>query len=172
MAKSKQSRSSRGELASGRELAFLVLCHLESYDEDEREDAVALFWRDPPGAPRAAEAGDDADVVAQAHAWSRQPTVRAFAERIVSEMVSRWSEVDALIEKTSRSWRVARMDRVDRNALRLAVVELANIPETPRAVVLSEVVRLASRYGSERSGRFVNGVAEALARALRPRKQQ
>ena len=172
MARSKQSRSARAELASGRELAFLVLCHLESYAEDERDDAVSLFWRDPPGTPRASEADADADMVQQAHAWCQQPAVRAFAERLVGELVPRWSEIDALIEKTSRSWRVARMDRVDRNALRLATVELAHIPETPRPVVLAEVVRLASRYGSERSGRFVNGVAEALARSLRPREKR
>jgi len=50
--------------------------------------------------------------------------------------------------------------------LRLVAVELAS-ESTPRNVVVSEAVRLAARYGSERSTAFVNGLAEALARSLR-----
>jgi N utilization substance protein B len=60
------------------------------------------------------------------------------------------------------------MDRVDRNLLRLVAVEMIDLSETPRAVIVSEAVRLASRYGSDRSAPFVNGVAEALAKRLRP----
>jgi hypothetical protein len=60
------------------------------------------------------------------------------------------------------------MAQVDRNVLRLAAFELAARPDTPRPVILSEAVRLARRYGSERSSSFVNGVADALARRLRP----
>lgn len=169
MAKSRKSGTSRGELAAGRELAFLVLCHLESYDADEREDAVAVFWRDPPGAPRGdAESGEDAEAMARPREWAQRPRARAFAERLLEQLLPRWEAIDAAIEETSRRWRVARMDRVDRNALRLAAIELEAFPNTPRGVILAESVRLASRYGSERSGRFVNGIAETLARSLRP----
>ena len=44
----------------------------------------------------------------------------------------------------------------------------SSVARTTPAVVLAESVRLARRYGSERSPGFVNGVAEALARRLRP----
>ena len=60
------------------------------------------------------------------------------------------------------------MDRVDRNVLRLAVAELLSSPDVPRNVIISEAVRLAGRYGSERSTAFVNGLVETLARTLRP----
>jgi N utilization substance protein B len=79
----------------------------------------------------------------------------------------RAAEIDAAIEATSRSWRLARMDRVDRNVLRLVGAESLGLSETPRAVIVSEAVRLAARYGSERSAPFVNGVAQALAAKLR-----
>ena len=45
----KSKQGDRKHRAQGRELAFLVLCHLESYAPDEREDAVGLFWDNPPG---------------------------------------------------------------------------------------------------------------------------
>ena len=88
--------------------------------------------------------------------------------RLLAAALERGPEIDAAIEATSRSWRLARMDRVDRNLLRLVGVEMLAIEDTPRAVIVAEAVRLAARYGSDRSAPFVNGVAEALAKRLRP----
>ncbi|MCA9637825.1 MAG: transcription antitermination factor NusB [Myxococcales bacterium] len=121
---------------------------------------MAIFWENPPG-----EGQEEAPPIA---AWSAKEATREFAERLVAAVRERGGAIDATIEATSRSWRVARMDRVDRNILRLAVAELEAVPETPRAVILAEAVRLAARYGGERSAPFVNGLAESLARRLRP----
>jgi N utilization substance protein B len=60
------------------------------------------------------------------------------------------------------------MDRVDRNVVRMATAELLLRTAVPRAAILSEAVRLAGRYGSDRSASFVNGLVEALAKRLRP----
>ena len=49
--------------------------------------------------------------------------------------------------------------------LRLAAAELSK-GETPPKVVIQEAVRLAERYGSAQSARFVNGVVDALARRM------
>jgi N utilization substance protein B len=146
--------------AQGRELALLALCHLESYRESERAGALEIFWNNVPS-----ETGDDG---AELRAWLADADAVAFARRLLTPALARAAEVDAAIEATSRSWRLARMDRVDRNLLRLVAVEMIDLSETPRAVIVSEAVRLASRYGSDRSAPFVNGVAEALAKRLRP----
>ncbi len=146
--------------ASGRELALLALCHLESYREPERASALEIFWTHAPS-----EAGDDG---AELRAWLADPAVTGFARRLLEPALARAAEVDAAIEATSRSWRLARMDRVDRNLLRLVGAEMLALADTPRAVIVAEAVRLASRYGSDRSAPFVNGVAEALAKRLRP----
>jgi N utilization substance protein B len=55
------------------------------------------------------------------------------------------------------------MPVVDRAILRLGLYELRHEPETPVAVVVSEAVRLAKTYSTEKSGAFVNGVLAALA---------
>lgn len=146
--------------AQGRELALLALCHLESYREPERARALEIFWLNVPS-----ETGDDG---AELRTWLADADAVAFARRLLTPALARAAEVDAAIEATSRSWRLARMDRVDRNLLRLVAVEMIDLSETPRAVIVSEAVRLASRYGSDRSAPFVNGVAEALAKRLRP----
>ena len=158
--------SQRGELrprhphrAHGRELALLALCHLESYRNEERARALEIFWSHAP-----AEAGEAG---AEVRAWLAEPRAVEFARRLLALASERAAEVDAAIEATSRSWRLARMDRVDRNVLRLVAVEGLGLSETPRAVIVAEAVRLASRYGSERSATFVNGVAQALIAKLR-----
>ena len=88
------------------------------------------------------------------------------AQALLAHVLEHSAEVDAVIEKTSERWRLARMDVTDRNCMRLATVELMRTKGNKRAIV-GDAVRLASRYGSERSARFVNGVVEAIARVLR-----
>ena len=93
---------------------------------------------------------------------------RKFAEALLSVVLGGWVTVDDDITAASKRWRLERMDRVDRNALRIGAAELRHRPQTPTGVILSEVVRLASTYGNERSAGFVNGLTASLAAALRP----
>jgi N utilization substance protein B len=153
-----------GERGEARELALMALCHLESYDAFERDEALAIFWDNPPGLGQ-----EGAPAI---EAWSAKAGVRSFAERLLAALGEAGGRTDAIIEETSRRWRVERMDRIDRNILRLVVAELQAVPETPRGVILAEAVRLAARYGGERSAPFVNGLAESLARRLRPAAQR
>ncbi|MCH9688613.1 MAG: transcription antitermination factor NusB [Deltaproteobacteria bacterium] len=122
---------------------------------------MSLLWSSPPR-------GDDDERSGLFAGLVRDRTVRNRADTLLRGLLARWSEVDAVIAETSVRWRLERMAQVDRNVLRLAAFELSERPDTPRPVVLAEAVRLARRYGSERSPGFVNGVAEALARRLRP----
>lgn len=81
-----------------------------------------------------------------------------------------WGERDALDESigaVSRGWSISRMPPVDRNVLRIALWELIHHERTPVPVVISEAVRLAKAYSTERSGGFVNGV---LARLVSQRR--
>ena len=48
------------------------------------------------------------------------------------------------------------------------LLELLARPDSPARVVIDEAIEIARRYGSEESGRFVNGVLDPVARALRP----
>jgi N utilization substance protein B len=59
------------------------------------------------------------------------------------------------------------MATTDRNVMRIATFELLGRPEIPTAVVLNEAVGLAKRYGTDDSGKFVNGMLSAIARTVR-----
>lgn len=87
---------------------------------------------------------------------------------LVDGVMARREELDREIESASEHWSVARMPMLDRSILRLGLYELDEDQSTPTAVILSEAVRLATTYSTERSGAFVNGVLASLARRVRP----
>ena len=91
---------------------------------------------------------------------------RAFAEELVAGTIAHRGFIDALIAQHARNWRVERMAVVDRNVLRYASYELA-FGDAPDRVVLDEAIEIAREFGSARSGAFVNGILDAMARELR-----
>lgn len=91
------------------------------------------------------------------------------AGRLVRGVLEHKEQLDHEIESASEHWSVARMPVIDRSILRLGLFELRHTPETPTPVVVSEAVRLAKTYSTERSGSFVNGVLASLARSTPPR---
>ncbi len=72
---------------------------------------------------------------------------------------------DDLIRSKATGWSIERMPRIDLLVMRMAVAELI-AAETPKGVVLAEAVDLVSRYSTDQSGRFVNGVLSAIAEDL------
>lgn len=88
-----------------------------------------------------------------------------YATALVLGVGKRGAEIDALLERRSSGWRLERMPAVDRQLLRLGVLELLE-GEVPLAVVLDEAVELARAYSTADSGRFVNGVLAAIAAGL------
>ena len=71
--------------------------------------------------------------------------------------------LDAALAPLMRGWPLERLANTDRTVLRLAAYELLH-RDTPAQIVINEAVTLAKRYGTEESGRFVNGVLGTLAR--------
>ncbi len=90
-------------------------------------------------------------------------------EVLVGALEARGVEVDAELQSAlEERWQVARLAATDRAVLRVAVAELLARPGSPARVVLDEAIEIARTYGSEESGRFVNGVLDRAARRLRP----
>ena len=94
-----------------------------------------------------------------------RPGIRRVAEPSVRAVSRRQPELDADLADVTTNWRLERVGVVERCVLRMAAAELS-IGETPPRVVIQEAVRLAERYGSAQSARFVNGVVDAIARRM------
>lgn len=91
---------------------------------------------------------------------------RHFADEIVEAYAENAAGVDDMIRSSSHHWRLERMPLVDRNVLRVAIVELQRMQDIPKRVTLNEAVELAKRFGAEGSGAFVNGVLDRIASEL------
>ncbi|MFL5577117.1 MAG: transcription antitermination factor NusB [Gemmatimonadaceae bacterium] len=90
---------------------------------------------------------------------------RRLAGILVRAVAAGGRALDAQLADVTTNWRLGRLGAIERSVLRLAAAELS-AGETPPRVVIQEAVRLAERYGSAQSARFVNGVLDALARRM------
>jgi N utilization substance protein B len=82
----------------------------------------------------------------------------SFARELVSGVGVHLDEIDQVIARISHEWRVERIANVDRNIIRIALFELLFRPDIPPNVAVNEAIELAKVYGTEDSGRFVNGI--------------
>jgi N utilization substance protein B len=93
------------------------------------------------------------------------PDERRLAGLLVRTLAQHGRELDDELTEVTTNWRLERLGVIDRSVLRLAAAELQR-GETPPRVVIQEAVRLAERYGTVKSAKFVNGVLDALARRM------
>jgi N utilization substance protein B len=87
---------------------------------------------------------------------------------LVTGVETHAAELDAAIAAKAKGWALERMPVLDLNVLRLAAFELSERSDVPVAVVLDEAVKLAKRFSTDDSGKFVNGVLATLSEELRP----
>jgi len=72
--------------------------------------------------------------------------------------------IDARLDQVMEGWRLTRLPRIDRDILRLAVVDL-EVFATPPAVACNEAVELANRWSDEQGRRMINGVLRRFTAA-------
>lgn len=94
------------------------------------------------------------------------PFDEELAVDLIRGVCSHRPEIDELLARLSRKWRVERLARVDRTILRMGVYELAHRKSTPARVALSESIELAKRFGAEEAPAFVNGLLDSALELL------
>ena len=132
-----------------REFALQALYQADLTESSPSRSLEALWFVQVEGEETAARPAEDEEVT--------------FARRIVAGVERGRAEIDALIERSSVNWRLARMPVIDRNILRLAAYELVSCPDVPVSVSINEAVELAKRYGDKDSRAFVNGLLDRIA---------
>lgn len=87
-----------------------------------------------------------------------------FYRSIYSATISNLAKIDGIISGISLNWEIERMPAVDRAILRMAVCEMMILADAPVAVIIDEAIELAKKYSTDKSGKFVNGVLDNIAR--------
>lgn len=139
----------------------------EEYRERRRarEAALQMLYHCEVGRATADEAIAAHGEIEQATPLESQQA-RRFAARLVTGTVEHAPDIDPVVAASAEHWRPERMAIIDRLILRMAVYQLRYMPDVPPTVVINEAIELARRFGGEESGRFVNGVLDAVKRKL------
>ena len=152
-----------GKRRTAREMAVQMLYQLDLGGSPLPQIFKSFDLSDFLGGPRGARSAAKRD------AGQRQRAEQAFdyAKELVQGTLEHREAIDELIRGQADNWRLERMPAVDRNILRLAVYEMLHERDVPKLVVVDEAIELAKKYGSEHSGRFVNGLLDGLLKTHR-----
>ncbi|MGD9174283.1 MAG: transcription antitermination factor NusB [Desulfobacterales bacterium] len=96
--------------------------------------------------------------------------VRPFFLQLVNGVLAAQPQIDILIERYSKNWKMHRMSCVDRNVMRLAVFEMLFCSDIPPKVSINEAIDVAKKFGTEESGAFINGIVDRIRIAIEKRE--
>ncbi len=88
-----------------------------------------------------------------------------FADDLMTGVLKREGDVKEMVEKYAPDWSLERMDPIARSILIIGAYELLFADDAPPPVVMNESIEIAKEYGTVESGKFVNGVLNAIAHA-------
>jgi len=97
--------------------------------------------------------------------------VKKDVERYLKRIRENREIIDEIISKYLLNWDFGRVSYIDRSILRLGAYELLYEMDVPIEVTLDEMVEIAKKYGSEESGKFVNGVLDKIAKTEAPKEK-
>ena len=90
-----------------------------------------------------------------------------FVERLIAGVLKYQEQLDESLRPLAPEWPLEQISRIDRTVLRLGLYELLfSEDKVPYKVVINEAVELAKAFGSDNSGKFVNGVLGTAYRTL------
>lgn len=93
-----------------------------------------------------------------------EPPVNEYTVTLVRGITEHQARIDELIRTYSKGWSLERMPAVDRNVLRLGILEILYVDEVPDAVAVSEAMNLVRDLSTDESPAFVNGVLGSVLR--------
>ncbi|MGN0711395.1 MAG: transcription antitermination factor NusB [Anaerovoracaceae bacterium] len=89
---------------------------------------------------------------------------KEYIDTVFKNFIENRAAIDEAIDSASENWKLNRMGKVDLAVTRLAAAELLYMDDIPTSVSINEAVNLAKKFGSEDSGKFVNGILGRLAK--------
>ncbi|MBI4079877.1 transcription antitermination factor NusB [Candidatus Kaiserbacteria bacterium] len=122
-----------------------------------------LFERDQSGGKMST---DDAlsRLAEYAKEFGARESDAPFMKQLLQTAIAKQKEIDEVIVRAAPEWPLEKIAAIDRNVLRLGLSELlyADRTQVPAKVAINEAIELAKTFGSNSSGRFVNGVLGAV----------
>ena len=87
---------------------------------------------------------------------------KEFATRGAAGVIAEQGTIDEKIRRYTANYELKRISAVDRNILRVAIYEMLFCNDVPPIVAINEAIDIAKKFGTEESGKFVNGVLDRV----------
>lgn len=91
---------------------------------------------------------------------------REFAVKLFRATILNADVYQRYMSDTSRNWDFSRLAYMDVVIMQIAIAEMLTFPNIPLSVTINEYVELAKLYSTSRSGGYINGMLDAIARYL------
>ncbi len=91
---------------------------------------------------------------------------REFARKLFRASILNTEQYQRYMTEASLNWDFSRLAYMDVIIMQLAITEMLNFPNIPVNVTINEYVELAKLYSTPRSGAYINGMLDAIARHL------
>jgi N utilization substance protein B len=102
---------------------------------------------------------------------STQQKATPYVRKLISTYASTKRELDVLIKNKLENWDLKRIAIIDKIILRMAIVEIVYFEEIPPEVSINEAIELAKKYSTAGSGKFINGLLDAIYRTEKGKKR-
>ena len=100
----------------------------------------------------------------------RDSADREFARTLLlSAVKGEAAYADIIAAHLQPGWGMERIARMDSVIMLVALAEICNCPDIPLRVTINEYIEIAKTYSTPQSGRYINGMLDAMARTLRER---
>ena len=85
-----------------------------------------------------------------------------YINNTVKTTIENIDEIDAVIEKFSKGWKISRLAKVTLAVLRIAICEILYMDDIADSIAINEAVEIAKKYNDEKSSKFVNGILSSV----------
>lgn len=92
---------------------------------------------------------------------------REFCVKLVNNAVANAANIDGMIRTRVNNWEMDRIALIDKLLLRTGITELLFFPDIPPKVSINEVIEIAKDYSTSNSGKFLNGILDAILTDLK-----
>ena len=97
--------------------------------------------------------------------------VTDFTRRLLEQTVENKEELDQMIMKQLKNWDYQRVAVIDKILLRMAIVEFLYFEAIPPQATLNEMIEISKAFSTDRSGKFINGILDAILKNLRKKNK-
>jgi len=95
-----------------------------------------------------------------------------FTLKLVKGVKNNFENLNEIINLHSSNWQIDRMSILDRNMLRIALYEIMFEQEIPLKVTINEAIEISKKYGTNESGKFVNGILGKVVEEMKIDKKE